>query len=90
MYTHLSGLADTCHKAGIVPSVAHIEEFSKGFTRGKNLFDFIDVGPGNERASEKISGKFFHHGSIQQHQICYKLEAKILLSSYVLKGRGAP
>jgi hypothetical protein len=63
MYANLRGLADTCHKAGIVPSVAHVEEFSRGFTRGKGLFDFIDVGPGKDRVCEKMSGTFL----ISQH-----------------------
>jgi hypothetical protein len=30
----------------------------RGFTRGKTLFDFIDVGPGKDRADEKIIGKY--------------------------------
>jgi peroxiredoxin family protein len=57
MYADMKGLADTCHRAGIVPSVAHVEEFARGFTRGKVLFDFIDVGPGKDRAYDTISGK---------------------------------
>jgi hypothetical protein len=57
MYADVQGLADACHKAGVVPSIAHVEEFVKGFTRGRILFDFIDVGQGKDRADEKISGE---------------------------------
>ncbi|KAF2434040.1 hypothetical protein EJ08DRAFT_21593 [Tothia fuscella] len=55
MYANLEGLANTCHKAGIVPSMEHIVEFTRGFTSGQVLFDFIDVGSGKDRADEKIS-----------------------------------
>jgi hypothetical protein len=61
IYANLKDLADTCQRAGVVPSSAHIEEFSQGFTRGKILFDFIDVGPGKDRANEKICGTLSFH-----------------------------
>lgn len=32
------------------------EDFARGFSRGKTLFDFVDVGPGKDRADEKIIG----------------------------------
>jgi hypothetical protein len=56
MYANLKSLADNCHKSGVIPTTTHIEEFSRGFTRGKILFDFVDVGPGKDRAAEKIRG----------------------------------
>jgi len=59
MYANLRGLANTCHKTGIVPSIAHLEEFSRGFTHGNIHFDFIDVGPEKDQAGEKIAGKSF-------------------------------
>jgi hypothetical protein len=57
IYANLQGLANTCHNAGIVPSLEHTFEFARGFTSGQVLFDFIDVGPGKERMDDKISGK---------------------------------
>ena len=34
-----------------------IEEFARGFTGSKQLFDFVDVGMGKDRADDKISGE---------------------------------
>jgi hypothetical protein len=56
LYANVKGLAETCHKAGVVPTPGHIEEFVIGFTQGRTLFDFIDVGPGKDRADDKIIG----------------------------------
>jgi hypothetical protein len=55
IYAHLKGLGATCYNAGIVDNVATIENFSRGFG-SKQLFDFVDVGSGKDRADEKISG----------------------------------
>ena len=52
----MKGLADTCYKAGIVDSPSKIEEFARGFTRSKHLFDFTDVGSGKDRADGKLAG----------------------------------
>jgi hypothetical protein len=57
MYANVRGLADACARAGLVESPKLIEEFARGFTRGDTLFDFVDVGPGKDRADEKVSGK---------------------------------
>lgn len=57
IYANLQGLATVCHRAGIVDHPGKIEEFARGFTRGKTLCDFTDVGPGKDRADGKIAGK---------------------------------
>ena len=57
MYANVQGLADVCTRAGLVDSPSQIEDFVRGFTRGQPLFDFVDVGPGKNRADEKVSGK---------------------------------
>lgn len=56
IYANVRGLADVCVRAGLVDSPVAFEDFTRGFTRGKTLFDFVDVGPGKDRADEKIQG----------------------------------
>ena len=56
IYANIKGLGDVCHKAGILTKSSTIEEFARGFTGSKHLFDFVDVGMGKDRADEKISG----------------------------------
>ncbi|KAK3701203.1 hypothetical protein LTR37_015582 [Vermiconidia calcicola] len=58
IYANLRGLADTCTRAGIVDHPAKVWEFARGFTSGKTLFDFTDVGAGKDRADGKISETF--------------------------------
>lgn len=56
VYANLKGLAKVCHDSGIVDHPAKLEDFARGFTRGKTLCDFVDVGPGKDRADGKITG----------------------------------
>jgi hypothetical protein len=56
LYANVEGLSETCYKAGIVPSPQLMKDFVKGFTQGRTLFDFVDVGSGKDRADEKIIG----------------------------------
>ena len=58
VYANIKGLAEVCAKVGLVDSPARVEEFARGFTCGKLLFDFTDVGAGKDRADEKISGEY--------------------------------
>jgi len=57
IYANLKGLGDVCHKAGILHQPSTLEEFARGLTGSKHLFDFVDVGMGKDRADDKISGK---------------------------------
>lgn len=57
IYANLKGLGDVCHKSGIIDHPNMIEEFARGFTGSKQLFDFVDVGMGKDRADDKISGE---------------------------------
>lgn len=57
VYANLKGLGDVCHRAGILMKPSIIEEFARGFTGSKHLFDFVDVGMGKDRADEKVSGE---------------------------------
>ncbi len=56
IYANLKGLGEVCHRAAILENPAMIEQFARGFTGSKQLFDFIDVGVGKDRADDKISG----------------------------------
>ena len=56
VYAHLKGLSSACHNAGIVDNPANVENFARGFNGSKQLFDFVDVGHGKDRADEKITG----------------------------------
>ena len=59
MYANVKGLADVLVRAGAIKDVAVFEDFARGFSRGKTLFDFVDVGSGKDRADEKIIGKSY-------------------------------
>lgn len=61
MYANLKGLGDVCKKSGIISTPSTIEDFARGFTGSKQLFDFVDVGVGKDRADEKISEMFKLH-----------------------------
>ena len=57
IYANIKKLGEVCHRAGILSKPSTIEEFARGFTGSKHLFDFVDVGMGKDRADEKISGE---------------------------------
>ncbi|KAL9003416.1 MAG: hypothetical protein Q9180_009905 [Flavoplaca navasiana] len=63
IYANMKGLSEVCWRAGLVEKAGLIEEFYRGFTGSKILFDFIDVGPGKDRADEKINGMQYHPSS---------------------------
>ena len=56
IYANLKGLGEACNRAGILEHPMLIEDFARGFTGSKQLFDFVDVGTGKDRADDKISG----------------------------------
>jgi hypothetical protein len=58
MYANVQGLGDVMVRSGIVEHLGIFEDFVRGFSRGKTLFDFIDVGAGKDRADEKIIESF--------------------------------
>lgn len=43
VYANLKGLGDVCSRSGIVERPDMIENFARGFTGSKQLFDFVDV-----------------------------------------------
>ena len=58
-YASFSGLQVACTKKGLLRFDGHIRNFAQGFTQRRGLFDFVDVGPGKERADTKIKGLDF-------------------------------
>lgn len=56
VYANIKGLGDVCHKSRIIERPDMMEDFARGFTGSKQLFDFVDVGTGKDRADDKISG----------------------------------
>jgi hypothetical protein len=62
VYANVRGLGDVCNRAGILDNPILMEDFARGFTGSKQLFDFVDVGSGKDRADEKITGRSFHSG----------------------------
>ncbi|KAI4715037.1 hypothetical protein J4E89_000723 [Alternaria sp. Ai002NY15] len=58
IYANVRGLGDVLVRRGMYEDIIEFEDFVRGFTRGKTLFDFIDVGAGKDRADEKIIGLF--------------------------------
>ncbi|MCJ1265236.1 hypothetical protein MMC22_005111 [Lobaria immixta] len=55
IYANLKGLGDVCYRAGILDRPTIMDDFARGFTGSKQLFDFVDVGTGKDRADKKIS-----------------------------------
>ncbi|KAL6712703.1 hypothetical protein ACLMJK_000645 [Lecanora helva] len=61
IYANLKGLGEACRKAGLIDRSERIEDFARGFTGSKQLFDFVDVGQGKDRADDKLSEIFKLH-----------------------------
>lgn len=57
VYANVKGLGDVCNRSGILDRPSLMEDFARGFTGSKQLFDFVDVGAGKDRADDKISGE---------------------------------
>ncbi|KAF2651412.1 hypothetical protein K491DRAFT_90377 [Lophiostoma macrostomum CBS 122681] len=53
-YANVGGLAGLLVSIGAANTEETVVQFVRGFTRGKILFDFVDVGPGKDRADDKI------------------------------------
>jgi hypothetical protein len=54
MYANVRGLGDVLVRTGVIEELGVFEDFVRGFTRGKSLFDFVDVGAGKDRADKKV------------------------------------
>jgi hypothetical protein len=56
MYANVKGLGEVCSRANIISNPTLFEDFVRGFTKALPLYDFVDVGPGKDRADDKVSG----------------------------------
>ncbi|KAK8209503.1 hypothetical protein IWZ01DRAFT_572578 [Phyllosticta capitalensis] len=54
VYANVKGLSETCRRASITSNTLLIPEFVIGFSQGKFLMDFVDVGSGKDRADQKV------------------------------------
>ncbi|KAJ4983239.1 CCCH zinc finger dna binding protein [Stagonosporopsis vannaccii] len=54
IYANVRGLGNVLVKIGAIEAAEDFEDFVRGFTQAKTMFDFIDVGAGKDRADEKI------------------------------------
>ncbi|KAI9871463.1 MAG: hypothetical protein M1830_002884, partial [Pleopsidium flavum] len=61
IYANSKGLGEVCYKAGLVDKPSMVDEFARGFTGSKQLFDYIDVGSGKDRADDKLTEIFKLH-----------------------------
>ena len=55
-YANKYGLARTLTRAGYLGQPQQLDQFFCSFTRGRSLFQFIDVGSGKERVDAKLRG----------------------------------
>jgi hypothetical protein len=89
VYANLKGLGDICSRAGILDNPIIMEDFMRGFTGSKQLFDFIDVGSGKDRADDKISGesrKAWEFGYLlRRNRIIQALSIQLSLPSYNIR-----
>ncbi|KAF2633045.1 hypothetical protein BU25DRAFT_487392 [Macroventuria anomochaeta] len=58
IYANVRGLGDVLVRTGTIKEIEDFEDFVRGFTRAKTMFDFIDVGAGKDRADEKTIDNF--------------------------------
>jgi hypothetical protein len=61
IYANVRGLGDVMQKSGIIDRAGLFEDFARGFSGSKLLFDFVDVGMGKDKADDKITGKHMSH-----------------------------
>ncbi|KAL4878870.1 hypothetical protein BJY04DRAFT_194781 [Aspergillus karnatakaensis] len=58
MYVNMKGLCEACVRGGITTDPSVLDDFARGFTSSYPLFNFVDVGPGNDAAHDKIKEIF--------------------------------
>ncbi|KAK3695641.1 hypothetical protein B0T22DRAFT_508925 [Podospora appendiculata] len=72
VYANMKGLAKTYKDMDILPDVASLDEFVRGFNMGDALCDFVDAGNGKECSDEKVKATFrVHLADVHCHQILF-------------------
>lgn len=56
-FANVSGLVAALERSGRLKEASQLRAFATGFNSRKAFFDFVDVGPGKERADLKIRGE---------------------------------
>jgi hypothetical protein len=56
-FANVSGLSAALERDGRLKSASQVREFAAGFSSRQAFFDFVDVGPGKERADLKVRGE---------------------------------
>lgn len=56
IFANIRGLGIALFNKGIISNAADLWAFVAGFNGRNSLFDFVDVGPGKERADFKMRG----------------------------------
>ncbi|KZL68743.1 ccch zinc finger protein [Colletotrichum incanum] len=56
-FANVSGLEMALKRDSRLQNCSQLRDFVTGFNNGGSLFDFVDVGPGKERADTKIRGE---------------------------------
>lgn len=59
-FANVSGLGAALERDGRLKSASQLREFAAGFSSRQAFFDFVDVGPGKERADLKVRGEIHH------------------------------
>lgn len=57
-YAYLKSLRSACVKNGKMKESSSMNLFAHGFNQRQATFDLVDVGPGRERADNKVRGTF--------------------------------
>ncbi|KAI4619124.1 uncharacterized protein J4E87_007711 [Alternaria ethzedia] len=72
VYANMKGLAKTYKDAEILPQLASLDEFVRGFNMGDPMCDYVDAGNGKECSDEKIKAMFRHDlADMHCHQILF-------------------
>ncbi|KAF5846281.1 hypothetical protein GGP41_003660 [Bipolaris sorokiniana] len=58
IYANVKGIAEELVRTSVIPDITYFEDFVRGFTTGKTLFDIVDVGMHTDCTNEKIIETF--------------------------------
>jgi hypothetical protein len=82
IYANVRGLGDVLARTGAIEETGQFGDFVRGFTQQQALFDFVDVGPGKDRADEKLVGEY----SISAAKTCTLTYCTFSVPREVLEG----
>ena len=75
VYANMKGLAKTYKDAEVLPQVASLDDFVRGFNMGDPMCDYVDAGNGKECSDEKIKGMQYtfrrRHANTDSSKQCF-------------------